>query len=72
MPDSPQPLQQFRTIVFADPALQAELRQAPDRSSFVRLVMERAREHGWTLDATEVEAALAAGAREWALRGIAR
>ena len=72
MPDSPQPLVQFRALVFADPALQRELRQAPDRAGFVRLVVERARERGCTLDAAMIEAALDAAARDWALRGIAR
>jgi hypothetical protein len=72
MPDSPQRLAQFRRLVLADPALQRELRHAPDRAGFVRLVVERARERGCALDDAEIEAEIAAAARDWALRGIAR
>jgi hypothetical protein len=58
------PLEQFRLIVLADPTLQRELRQTPDRASFVRLVVARARERDCALDAGMVEAALDAAARD--------
>jgi hypothetical protein len=63
MTDFPASLEQFRSIVLADPTLQQELRQAPDRASFVRLVVARAREQDCALDADMVEAALDAAAR---------
>jgi hypothetical protein len=72
MPDLPAPLDRFRTIVFADPTLQRELRQAPDRASFIALVVERARAHDCAIEAAEVDAALDAAARDWALRWITR
>jgi hypothetical protein len=64
MTNFPAPLEQFRSIVLADPALQQELRQAPDRASFVRLVVARAQEQDCALDAAMVEAALDAAARD--------
>ena len=65
-------LQRFQAIVFADPALQRELRQAPDRQAFIALVVERSRDHGVTLDPADIETALDAAARAWTLRWIAR
>jgi hypothetical protein len=72
MPDSLPPLEQFRTIVFADPALQQELRQTPDRAGFVKLVLDRAHERGCPLTTAAIEAALDAAARDWMLRWIER
>jgi hypothetical protein len=62
------PLEQFCTIVFTEPALQQELRCAPDRASFVRLVVERGRQYGCALDPAMVEAALADASRAWLMR----
>jgi hypothetical protein len=70
MPDSQSALQRFQAIVLADPALQRELRRAPDRASFIGLVLERAHERGCALEAAEVEAALVAAARDWMLRRL--
>jgi hypothetical protein len=64
----PAPLEQFRQIVFAEPALQQDLRSAPDRASFVRLVVERARQHGCALDQATVETVLDDAARAWLVR----
>jgi hypothetical protein len=72
MPEPLAPLEQFKAIVFADVALQEELRSAADRSRFIELVVMRAREHGCALDADAVTAALDAGARAWMLRWIER
>ncbi|SEC28718.1 hypothetical protein SAMN05519104_1094 [Rhizobiales bacterium GAS188] len=72
MPDFPSPLESFQTIVLTEPTLQHELRRAPDRVSFIALAVKRARERGCALDAAEIEAALAAAARDWALRWIVR
>jgi hypothetical protein len=68
MPDLPSALDDFRDIVLADPALQDELRRAPDRASFVALVLERARACGCALQRDEIDAALAAAAHDWMLR----
>ena len=72
MPDLPASLDRFRAIVFADTTLQRELRQAPDRASFIALLVDRSRARGCALDAAAIEAALAAAARDWTLRWIAR
>ena len=58
-------LREFHSVVLADPALQAELRQTVDRAAFVALVVLRARERGCALDAMDVEVALDAGSRAW-------
>jgi hypothetical protein len=71
MPELPAALSQFRTIVYADPELQRELRRAPDRASFIDLVVERSRQHGCAVDAAALEAALGEAARAWMLRWIA-
>jgi hypothetical protein len=65
-------LENFQTIVSADPALQAELRRVPDRAGFVALVVGRAREHGLALEPAAIEAELDAAARAWMLRWIER
>jgi len=72
MPDAPPPLRQFQAIVFADPALLQELRRAPDRASFVDLVVKRSRERGCALDPAVIEATLDAAAHAWLLRWIER
>jgi hypothetical protein len=68
MSDPPAPLAQFRQIVFADPALQQELRRAPDRAAFVRMVVERGQQRGCALDPAMVDAALDEANRAWLLR----
>jgi hypothetical protein len=70
MPDRPTALDDFRNIVLADPALQDELRHAPDRASFTALVLERAGAHGCALERGEIEAALAGAAHDWMLRRV--
>ena len=72
MSAGPTALEEFRTIVLADPALQRELRGAADRAIFVQLVVARARERGCALDAAAVEATLDAAAREWLLQWMMR
>jgi hypothetical protein len=72
MPDFTVQLEKFRSIVFADPALQHKLRQAPDRASFVSLVLAHANETGCPLDSAGIEAAIDAAARAWMLRWIER
>jgi hypothetical protein len=71
MPDLPAALEQFRAIVFADPKLQRELRQAPDRAAFIDLVVARSRQRGCAVDAAAIEAVLAEAATAWTLRWIA-
>jgi hypothetical protein len=67
---TPTALEEFRTVVLADPSLQEELRRAPDRASFVALVIACAGERGCVLEAREIEAALDAGARTWTMQRI--
>ena len=65
-------LHRFQLIVLADAALQRELRACLDRTSFVALVIERAREHGCAVEAADIDAAFRAMARNWFTRGIER
>jgi hypothetical protein len=66
----PSALEKFQTLVLADPALQQELRAAPDRASFVALAVARARERDCAIAASEIEAAIEAGARTWVRQRI--
>jgi hypothetical protein len=66
------PLEKFRAIVLADPVLEQELRGAADRKQFVALAAERAQANGCELAAADIEAALAAAARDWMLRWLVR
>ena len=65
-------LQRFQRIVLADAHLQDELRGCLDQASFVALVIERAREQGCTLEATDIKAAFNATAHNWITRGAER
>lgn len=67
---APAPLEKFRAIVLADPALQQELRAVADRASFVALAVARAAERGCALAAADLEAALDTGARAWVRQRI--
>lgn len=67
---APTPLERFRSLVLADPALQRELRAAADRVSFIALVVERARERACAVSASDIEAALDEGARAWTRQRI--
>jgi hypothetical protein len=71
MPNLPSALDQFRAIVFTDPKLQRELRQAPDHAAFIDLVVKRSRQHGCAVAAAAIEAALADAATAWTLGWIA-
>jgi hypothetical protein len=68
MTDSAPPLHRFQAMVRADPALEAELRQAPDHEAFVALVAARAQQRGLPISAAEVAAALDAAKRGWMLQ----
>ena len=70
MAAAPTPLEKFQTLVLADPALQQELRAASDRASFVALAVARARERNCAVAASEMEAAIEAGARAWVRQRI--
>jgi len=65
-------LERFRALVLADPALEQELRETPDRASFVALAAARAGAHNCPLAAAEIEAALDAAARDWMMRWLVR
>ena len=72
MTDPASALESFRARVRADPELEQELRDTPDRATFVALAAARARAHDCPLDADEIEAALDAAARDWMLRWLVR
>jgi predicted ribosomally synthesized peptide with nif11-like leader len=62
---SEEQLEQFRRAVLESPALQARLRETPDRQSFVALMLRLGAEHGYQFTAAEVEGAISAARREW-------
>jgi len=70
--DTASALEKFRAVVHADPALEQELRETPDRASFVALAAARAGAHNCPLAAAEIEAALDAAARDWMMRWLVR
>jgi hypothetical protein len=72
MNDVEPPLRQFQVIVRGDPALQSELRQAPDRETFVALVLARSRERGLAIDAADIAAELEAANRTWTAQWLMR
>jgi hypothetical protein len=72
MNDVEPPLQQFQAIVRGDPALQSELRGAPDRETFIALVMARSRARGLSIDAADIAAELDAAKRTWMVQWLAR
>ena len=72
MTDTASALEKLSALVHADPALERELRETPDRQSFVVLAAARARAHDCPLGPTEIEAALDAAARDWMLRWLVR
>lgn len=65
-------LQQFKTIVLEDGALQDELRRCLDRPAFISLVLARASEHGCAITEAAVQGALNAGFQNWIMRGLDR
>ena len=72
MSDVEPPLRQFQAIVHGDPELQSELRGAPDRETFVALVMARSRARGLAIDAADIAAELEAGKRTWTAQWLMR
>lgn len=72
MTDPDSPMQRVQAVVRNEPALQAELRRAPDRDAFVALVIERSRERGIAIGAAEVAAELEAAKRVWTTQWLIR
>ena len=62
--------EQFRLVVLADEALQAELRRFADKKEFVARTVELAAEHGFQLAAEDVEDAMREGRRSWIEQGL--
>ncbi len=71
MPE-PSALQRFQMLVLGDAELQRELRQCPDRTSFVARVLECARTRGVIVARNDVEAALDSAAQAWITRWVRR
>jgi hypothetical protein len=72
MNDIEPPLRQFQAIVRGDPTLQSELRGAPDRETFVALVIARSRQRGLAIDAADIAAELEAAKRTWMAQWLMR
>jgi hypothetical protein len=72
MNDIEPPLRQFQAIVHGDPALQSELRGAPDQETFVALVMARSRARGLAIDPADIAAELEAAKRTWTVQWLVR
>jgi hypothetical protein len=72
MNDIEPPLRQFQAIVYGDPALQSELRGAPDRETFVALVVARSRARGLAIDAADIASELEAAKRAWTVQWLSR
>ena len=63
-------LSEFRSLVFADCALQEELRAVTDRQEFIAFVVECGRTRGFEFTAGEAESALRDGRRAWIERWL--
>jgi predicted ribosomally synthesized peptide with nif11-like leader len=62
--------EQFRQLVLQDTALQERLRCAPDRDTFLALVLRLGEERGYDFTKEDVEAAIQASQQAWRLRWI--
>ena len=58
-------LERFRRAVLDSPALQALLRETPERRGFIALMLRLGGERGFDFTAAEVEQALSEARREW-------
>lgn len=67
---SQESFEQFRQLVLQDPALQKPLREAPDRETFTRLLLQSGAERGYGFTDEDVENALRAGQRAWLERWV--
>lgn len=63
-------LERFRTMVLADPVLQARLREGTDPAGFAPRLVHLARERGCAVAEAEVESALHAARRSWLERWV--
>jgi hypothetical protein len=61
-------LEQFCQLVLHEPALQAQLRETPDKPAFITRMLQLGTERGYSFTAGEVEAALAEARRSWTRR----
>jgi hypothetical protein len=64
---SSQGLAELRRLVYANPGLALRLRRLP-ADALTPALLQLAAEHDIHVDAGELDAAAAAGARDWALR----
>lgn len=55
----------FRRKVLEEPALQEQLREAPDAATFIPLAIRIGAEHGYTFDSQVVERAMTDARAEW-------
>ncbi|HEX8180306.1 MAG TPA: Nif11-like leader peptide family natural product precursor [Pyrinomonadaceae bacterium] len=67
---SQESFEQFRQLVFADEALQRELRAAPGGDSFLALTVRLGAERGYSFTVEEVAEAMRASRRAWLERWL--
>ncbi|HEY0003429.1 MAG TPA: Nif11-like leader peptide family natural product precursor [Pyrinomonadaceae bacterium] len=67
---SQESLDQFRLLVLEDVSLQKQLRETPDRDSFLRLMLQLGEERGYSFTAETVEQALRDEHRAWVMRWV--
>jgi ribosomal protein S18 acetylase RimI-like enzyme len=65
-----QAFDQFRDLVFSDPALLRQLRQAPDLPALMAMVIAAAGERGLQLSEADLQAAVNANRRSWFERWV--
>jgi len=65
-----QPLERFRELVLADPALHDRLRAAPNEPAFVELALRLAAERGCAFTATVLQTELNNRRRAWLERWL--
>lgn len=57
--------EQFREMVFGDPALQSQLRELVDRDEFIKRVVEVGVARGFNFNDKDVQHAILEGRRAW-------
>ena len=67
---SEESFEQFREFVFADVALQEQLRAAKDEESFIALTVRLGAERGYSFTTEDVTAALREARRTWIERWL--
>ncbi len=67
---SKESLDQFRRLVLDDDEMQKQLRETPDKESFLALMLRFGAERGYEFTAEDVEEALRDEQRRWIMRWV--